>query len=115
MKDEKSDILNGTLALMTLRTIDVLGPIHGYAIARRIEQVSKGVLEMNQGTLYPMLLSLQQAGWIVSKWGVSDTGRKVKFYTITRAGKKQLAAEAESWRRIAYVVERFADPKRSLS
>jgi transcriptional regulator len=115
MNDEKSDILNGTLALMTLRTIDVLGPIHGYAIARRIEQVSQGVLAMNQGTLYPMLLTLQQAGWITSKWGMSDTGRKVKFYSITKAGKKQLAAETENWRRISYVVERFADPKGNLS
>ena len=115
MNDEKSDILNGTLALMTLRTIDVLGPIHGYAIARRIEQVSQGVLAMNQGTLYPMLLTLQQAGWITSKWGMSDTRRKVKFYSITKAGKKQLAAETENWRRISYVVERFADPKGNLS
>jgi transcriptional regulator len=115
MNDEKSDILNGTLALMTLRTIDVLGPIHGYAIARRIEQVSQGVLAMNQGTLYPMLLTLQQAGWITSKWGMSDTGRKVKFYSITKAGKKQLAAETENWRRISDVVERFADPKGNLS
>ena len=115
MNDEKSDILNGTLALMTLRTIDALGPIHGYAIARRIEQVSQGVLAMNQGTLYPMLLTLQQAGWITSKWGMSDTGRKVKFYSITKAGKKQLAAETENWRRISYVVERFADPKGNLS
>lgn len=115
MNDEKSDILNGTLALMTLRTIDVLGPIHGYAIARRIEQVSQGVLAMNQGTLYPMLLTLQQAGWITSKWGMSDTGRKVKFYSITKAGKKQLAAETENWRRISDVVERFADPKGNFS
>ena len=108
--DEKSDILNGTLALMTLRTIESLGPIHGYGIARRIEQVSQGVLELNQGTLYPMLLQLQQAGWITSKWGVSDTGRKAKFYSITKAGKKQLAAEADNWRRISLVVARFAEP-----
>src|ERR1044071_9261887 len=99
MKGEKADILQGTLALMTLRTIDALGPIHGYGIARRIEQVSQGVLELNQGTLYPMLLQLQQARWITSKWGVSDTGRKAKFYSITKAGKKQLAAESENWRR----------------
>ena len=79
MVNEKSDILNGTLALMTLRTIAVLGPIHGYGIARRIEQGSQGVLELNQGTLYPMLLQLQQAGWIASKWAVSDTGRRAKF------------------------------------
>src|SRR5947207_15375725 len=110
MKDEKADILQGTLALMVLRTIETLGPIHGYGIARRIEQVSQGVLALNQGTLYPMLLQLHQAGWITSKWGVSDTGRKAKFYSITKAGKKQLAAEAENWRRISDVIERFAEP-----
>jgi PadR family transcriptional regulator PadR len=110
MDNEKADILNGTLALMTLRTIEVLGPIHGYGIARRIEQGSQGVLELNQGTLYPMLLQLQQAGWIGSKWGVSDTGRRAKFYSITRAGKKRLAVETENWRRISLVVERFAEP-----
>jgi PadR family transcriptional regulator len=115
MGDEKADILNGTLALMTLRTIDVLGPIHGYGIARRIEQISQGILELNQGTLYPMLLNLQQAGWITSKWGLSDTGRKAKFYSITKAGKKQLAAEMENWRKISDVVERFADPKGGLA
>ena len=108
MEKEKSDILNGTLALMVLRTIDVLGPIHGYGIARRIEQASQGVLELNQGTLYPMLLQLQHARWISSKWGVSDTGRKAKLYSITKAGRKQLAAETENWRRISGVVERFA-------
>src|SRR5215475_991415 len=96
MRNEKSDILNGTLALMTLRTIEALGLIHGYGIARRIEQISQGVLELNQGTLYPMLLQLEQAGWITSKWGVSDTGRKAKFYSITKAGRKQLEAEAEN-------------------
>jgi PadR family transcriptional regulator, regulatory protein PadR len=108
--NEKPGILNGTLALMTLRTIEVLGPIHGYGIARRIEQGSQGVLELNQGTLYPMLLQLQQAGWIGSKWGVSDTGRRAKFYSITRAGKKRLAVETKNWRRISLVVERFAEP-----
>ena len=112
---EKADILNGTLALMTLRTIEVLGPIHGYGIARRIEQVSQGVLELNQGTLYPMLLQLQQAGWITSKWGVSDTGRKAKFYSISKSGKKQLAAESENWRRVSLVVERFAEPGGDIS
>lgn len=110
MERERTGILNGTLALMTLRTIEVLGPIHGYGIARRIEQISRGILALNQGTLYPMLLQLQQAGWITAKWGVSDTGRKAKFYSITRGGKKQLALEAENWRRIAEVVERFAEP-----
>jgi PadR family transcriptional regulator, regulatory protein PadR len=115
MDNDKADILNGTLALMTLRTIEALGPIHGYGIARRIEQVSKGVLELNQGTLYPMLLQLQQAGWISSKWGVSDTGRRAKFYSITKAGKKQLEAEAENWRRISLVVARFAKPGGNIS
>jgi PadR family transcriptional regulator, regulatory protein PadR len=114
MGDEKADILHGTLALMTLRTIDVLGPIHGYGIARRIEQVSDGVLALNQGTLYPMLLQLHQTGWITSKWGVSDSGRKVKLYSITKAGRKQLAVEAEHWRRISDVVERFAEPDADL-
>jgi len=107
---EKSDVLHGTLALMILRTVETLGPIHGYAIARRIEQVSKGVLELNQGTLYPSLLQLEQAGWITSKWGTSDNNRKAKFYSLTRAGKKQLTAEAESWRRISDIIERFAEP-----
>jgi transcriptional regulator len=111
----KTEILNGTLALMTLRTIEALGPIHGYAIARRIEQVSRGVLELNQGTLYPMLLQLQQAAWISAKWGVSETGRKAKFYSITKAGKKQRVAETENWRRISEVIERFAEPGEELS
>jgi len=109
MKD-KSDVLHGTLALMVLRTVDVLGPIHGYGIARRIEQISKGVLELNQGTLYPSLLQLEQAGWIGSKWGISENNRRAKFHSITRAGKKQLAREADKWRRIADVIERFAEP-----
>jgi PadR family transcriptional regulator PadR len=111
---EKSDVLHGTLALMVLRTVDILGPIHGYGIARRIEQISKGVLEMNQGTLYPSLLQLEQAGWINSRWGISDNNRKAKFYSITRAGKKQLASEAEKWRRVAEVIERFAEPSEDI-
>ena len=110
MKDEKSNVLHGTLALMVLRTLEVLGSMHGYGIARRIEQISEGILELNQGSLYPALLQLQQAGWITSKWGISETNRKAKFYTITRAGKKQLLEEAENWRRIAGVIGKFADP-----
>jgi PadR family transcriptional regulator PadR len=109
--DEKVNILQGTLSLMVLRTLDGLGPLHGYAIGRRIEQVSQGILALNQGTLYPALLQLQQAGWIKGKWGLSETGRKVKFYSITAAGKKQLAVEADKWRRLADVIERFAEPK----
>ena len=110
MTDEKANILHGTLALMVLRTLDLLGPMHGYGIGRRIEQISQGILELNQGTLYPALLQLQQAGWIKGKWGLSETNRKVKFYTITPAGRRQLSAEAEKWRRIADVIERFAEP-----
>jgi transcriptional regulator len=115
MRNEKTDILNGTLALMALRTIDVLGPIHGYAIARRIEQVSQGLLALNQGTLYPMLIQLQQARWVAARWGVSDTGRKAKLYSITKSGKKQLAEESENWQKISDVIHRFAEPKGDLS
>ncbi len=110
MSETRASILHGTLALMILRTLEVLGPMHGYAIGRRIEQVSQGILELNQGTLYPALLQLQQAGWIKAKWGLSETKRKVKFYSITLSGKKQLTAESEKWRRIADVIERFAEP-----
>jgi transcriptional regulator len=113
MTDRKTSILHGTLALMILRTLEVLGPMHGYAIGRRIEQVSHGILELNQGTLYPALLQLQQAGWIKAKWGLSETKRKVKFYSITPSGKKQLSAESEKWRRIADVIDRFANPQES--
>ena len=112
---EKSDVLHGTLALMILRTVETLGPIHGYGIARRIEQISKGVLELNQGTLYPSLLQLEQAGWITAKWGTSDNNRRAKFYSLTREGKKQLVVETDSWRRISDVVARFADPSEDMS
>jgi PadR family transcriptional regulator, regulatory protein PadR len=115
MTDEKTNILQGTLALMVLRTLDVLGPMHGYGIGRRIEQISQGILELNQGTLYPALLQLQQAGWIKGTWGLSETNRKVKFYAITRTGRKQLSAESAKWRRIADVIERFAEPAKGTS
>ena len=111
---ENADILQGTLALMVLRTVHGLGPINGYGIARRIEQVSEGVLALNQGTLYPMLLQLSQAGWIRSKWGVSDTGRKARFYSITRSGEKRLAEEMKNWERMARVVGKFADPEKAV-
>jgi PadR family transcriptional regulator PadR len=114
MGEEKVNILHGTLALMVLRTLDVLGPMHGYGIGRRIEQVSQGILELNQGTLYPALLQLLQAGWIKAKWGLSETGRKVKFYSITAAGRKQLDTEAEKWRRFADIIERFAEPSKGV-
>jgi PadR family transcriptional regulator len=108
--DEKMDLLHGSLVLMVLRTLDSMGPLHGWGIARRIEQISGDLLELNQGTLYPALLRLEQMGWISSKWGVSENNRRAKFYSITRAGKKQLATEAENWERISGVVARFMKP-----
>jgi PadR family transcriptional regulator, regulatory protein PadR len=101
-----SEVLQGTLDLMVLKTLDVLGPLHGYGIARRLEQVSGDVLRLNEGTVYASLLRLQQKGWISAKWGTSDNNRKAKFYAITRSGRKQLAREAESWSRISGVVGR---------
>lgn len=108
--DDKLDLLHGSLVLMVLGTLDTLGPLHGWGIARRIEQTSGDLLALNQGTLYPALLRLEQMGWITSKWGVSNNNRRAKFYSITRAGKKQLAAEAENWERITGVVARFMKP-----
>ena len=104
---EKTDVLQGTLALMVLKTLDVLGPLHGYGIARRIEQISGDLLAVNQGTLYPVLLKLEQEGSIASDWGVSDSHRKARFYRLTRAGHKQLQAEARSWEQTAAIIERF--------
>jgi PadR family transcriptional regulator PadR len=100
---------------MVLRTLDTLGPQHGWGIARRIEQISGDALELNQGSLYPALLRLQQMGWISSKWGASDNNRRAKFYAITRTGKKQLAAEAANWERISGILSRFANPARESS
>jgi PadR family transcriptional regulator PadR len=107
MADEKLDIVAGTLVLMVLRTLDALGPLHGYGIARRIEQISANQLALNQGTLYPALLKLEQMGWIAAKWRPSETGRRCKFYSVTRAGKKQLQAEAANWSRASAIVDRF--------
>ena len=107
MTETKSDILQGTLDLMVLQTLDAMGPLHGYGIARRIEQVSEDVLQLNQGTIYASLLRLQQRRWISAAWGVSENNRKAKFYTITKAGRKQLAAEAQHWQRIAGVIGRL--------
>lgn len=103
----KSDVLQGTLDLMVLKTLEALGPTHGYGIARRIEQVSEDALQMNQGTLYPALVRLEQRGWITSRWGVSDNNRRARFYELTKAGRKQLASEAASWERMAAIVARF--------
>src|SRR5215472_4562247 len=107
MSEVKSEILQGTLDLMVLKTLEAMGPQHGYGIARRIEQVSRDVLQLNQGTIYAALLRLMQRGWIKSAWGVSDHNRKAKYYSITRAGRKQLAKEASDWRRIAGVIGRL--------
>jgi PadR family transcriptional regulator PadR len=110
MGEDKTDVLHGSLALMVLRTLDTLGPQHGWGIARRIEQVSGEALELNQGTLYPALLRLEQMGWITAKWGTSENNRRAKFYAITRAGRKQLAAESENWERMSGIIARFLKP-----
>src|SRR5712672_3798430 len=104
---EKADVLQGTLILLVLRTLEALGPLHGYGIARRIEQISKDVLQLNQGTLYPALLRMEQEGWIASKWGASEKNRKAKFYSITASGRRQLAKETKDWRRMSSTIERF--------
>ena len=106
---ESAEVPYGTLDLMVLRTLQVLGPLNGYAIARRIEQVAQGALALNQGTIYPALLRLQQKGWIASEWGASENNRRARFYSITRAGRKQLAAEAKSWARTVAMVNRLLE------
>lgn len=106
MTQPRSDVLQGTLDLMVLKTLDTLGSTHGYGIAQRLQQVSENLLHLNQGTLYPALLRLEQRGWISSKWGTSDNNRRARFYTLTRLGKKQLAREAEDWQRIVGVMGR---------
>ena len=102
---EKTDVLQGTLDLMVLKTLDTMGPQHGYGIAQRLQQVSEDVLHLNQGTLYPALLRLEQRGWITSKWGTSENNRRAKFYKLTAAGKKQLDEEWETWKRFSGAVE----------
>ena len=104
---EKTELLQGTLDLMVLKTLEAMGPLHGYGIARRIEQVSHDFLHLNQGTLYPALLRLKQKGWIGSKWGVSDNNRRARFYFLTKAGQKQLASETESWERMVGIMRRL--------
>jgi PadR family transcriptional regulator, regulatory protein PadR len=104
---QKSDVLQGTLALMVLKTLDVLGPLHGYGIARRIEQISDDLLAVNQGTLYPVLLKLEQEGIIASEWGASENNRRARFYRLTKVGRKQLQAETQDWQQTAAIIERF--------
>ncbi len=106
MPEGKSEVLQGTLDLMVLKTLECLGPLHGYGIARRIEQQSDDVLQLNQGTIYASLLRLQQKRWISAAWGASENNRKAKFYALTRSGRKQLQAETESWERISGVIGR---------
>ena len=107
MSKAKLDLLQGTLDLMVLQTLEAMGTLHGYGIARRIEQISEDVLQLNQGTIYASLLRLQQRRWISASWGTSDNNRKAKYYAITRAGRKQLAEQAENWERIAGVMGRM--------
>jgi PadR family transcriptional regulator PadR len=106
MGSEKSEVLQGTLDLMILKTLHALGPQHGFGIARRIEQVSQDVLTLNEGTVYTSLLRLQQQGWIGAEWGISENNRRARFYSITKSGIKQLAVETENWERISGVIGR---------
>ncbi|MFZ0819479.1 MAG: PadR family transcriptional regulator [Candidatus Acidiferrales bacterium] len=106
MPASKTEVLQGTLDMLVLKTLDSMGPMHGFGIALRIQQVSKDLLQLNQGTLYPALLRLEQRGWITSKWGVSENNRKAKFYSLTRAGRKQLEQEVESWDSMSSMINR---------
>jgi PadR family transcriptional regulator, regulatory protein PadR len=108
---DKADVWQGTLALMVLKTLETMGPLHGYGIARRIEQTSGDLLSVNYGTLYPALLKLEQEGYVASDWGTSDNNRKAKYYRLTRAGRKQLDKEARDWQQTTAIVERFLSPK----
>jgi PadR family transcriptional regulator, regulatory protein PadR len=110
MTDDKADVWQGTLALMVLKTLEAMGAMHGYGIARRIEQTSGDLLSVNYGTLYPALLKLEQEGFIASEWGVSDNNRKAKYYKLTRAGEKQLEKETREWEQAAAIVARFLTP-----
>lgn len=103
---KKSDVLQGTLDLMILKTLEALGPLHGFGIARRLEQLSEEVLRLNEGTVYTSLMRLQQAGWIAAKWGASENNRKARFYSITKSGRKQLLKETQEWQRMAGVIGR---------
>jgi transcriptional regulator len=107
---EKTDVRQGTLALMILRTLQTLGPLHGYGVARRIEQTSGDLLSLNYGTLYPALMKLEQEGFIASEWGVSENNRKAKFYRLTRAGRKQVEKETREWEKASAILARFLAP-----
>src|ERR1043165_377830 len=107
MTPDRSDVLYGTLGLMVIKTLEAMGPLHGYRLARRIEQISGNQLALNQGTLYPALLKLEQAGWIASKWGESESGRRVKVYALTRGGRRQLHVQEAEWQQATGIVARF--------
>ena len=109
MAENKSDVLQGTLDLMVLKTLESMGPLHGYGIARRIEQVSANTICLNQGTIYPALLRLQQRGWVKAEWGTSETGRRAKFYSLSRTGRRQIEEETANWERIASTMARFLE------
>jgi PadR family transcriptional regulator PadR len=109
-RDAKPDILQGTLDLMVLRTLESMGPQHGFGLAKRIQQISGGALDLNQGTLYPALLRLEQRGWIQSRWGTSESNRKAKFYELTRGGRRQVTHESEDWARTVAIMQRFLRP-----
>ena len=109
MTPPKMDVMQGTLDLLVLKTLEVLGPMHGWGIARRIEQVSDDALSLNQGTLYPALVRLQQRGWIGAEWGTSDNNRRARFYALTRTGRRQLKVEQESWKQMVEVLSRVLD------
>jgi PadR family transcriptional regulator, regulatory protein PadR len=104
---DKADVLQGTLDLIVLRALEAMGPLHGYGIAQRIEQVSEALLSLNQGTLYPALLRLEQRGWIKSEWGISENNRRARFYSLTANGRRQLQEEIASWRAMAATIERM--------
>jgi PadR family transcriptional regulator, regulatory protein PadR len=106
----KTDILQGTLDLMVLRTLETMGPQHGFGLAKRIQQISDGVLDLNQGTLYPALLRLEQRGWVRSEWGASETNRRAKFYQLTRSGRRQIERESQDWERTVALMARFLRP-----
>ena len=111
MSPQKNDVPYGTLDLLVLKTLDTMGPMHGYAIARRIEQMAESVVRLSQGSIYPALIRLEQQGWIRTEWGVSETSRKVKFYSLTRAGAKQLHVEVANWEKATALVARFLEAK----
>ena len=110
MRNEKTDVMQGTLDLLVLKTLEAMGSLHGWGIARRIEQVSEDAIRMNHGTLYPALVRLEQRGWLKSQWGISENNRRARFYSLTAKGQRQLSAQEERWERVAAIVARFRRP-----